>query len=197
VRVSFLEDEDLRLAADIPRRRFTIIVTAVVFIALFGGSATLLWWQGDRAIENLASVDGQIMDIKTKIDERQSAWNQYQDLEPRLKALGVLLDRHVAPTRIFYGLESNTVPDVSYSAFTLAPDGRVTLSATAASFESAARQVVALRKSGLTSDVQAMGYQATYDAKTGALQGVTFQIALTLAPSVMNAAASVASLPTP
>lgn len=196
VRVSFLEDEELRLAADIPRRRFTLIVTAVVFLALVGGSYALLTWQGDRARTNLSDVNGRISAVETKITERQTAWSAYQDLEPRLKALGVLLDGHVAPTRIFYGLENNTVPDVSYSSFTLSPDGRVTLSVTAASFESAARQIVALRRSGLAADVQAMGYQAAYDAKSGVLQSVNFQIAMTLAPAVMSAA-SVATVPTP
>jgi len=169
VRVSFLEDEELRLQAGIPKRRFTLIVTALVFIALLGGSGALLWWQGDRAKTNLADVQSQVATVESRIKEQQGAWATFQNLEPRLTALGTLLNGHVATTKVFYALENNTVPDVSYSSFTYSPDGHVALAATAASFQSAARQIVAFRQSGIATDVQAMGFQATYDDASAVL----------------------------
>ncbi|MFH1077924.1 MAG: hypothetical protein V1745_01405, partial [Patescibacteria group bacterium] len=102
-------------------------------------------------------------------------------------------DAHVNPTKVFYALEQYTVPDVSYSSFTLTPDGRVTLAATAASFESAARQVVALRDSGIATDVSAMGYQAAYDEKSGTLMTVSFQIGMKLVPALQKAASVAAA----
>ena len=96
-------------------------------------------------------------------------------------------------TKVFYALENNTVPDVSYSSFTYSPDGHVALSATAGSFQSAARQIVAFRQSGIATDVQAMGFQATYDDATGKVKSVNFQISLVLAPTLTNVAAGIAA----
>ncbi|MBU1349177.1 hypothetical protein KJ781_03875 [Patescibacteria group bacterium] len=193
VRVSFLEDEELRLQVDIPRRRFTLVLTSIVFLMLLGGGYGVLWWQGDRATANLADVKAQIADVDARAKEKQEMWTQYKDLEPRLKAVSVLLGTHMNPTKVFYALEQWTVPDVSYSSFTLTPDGRVTLAATAASFESAAQQVVALRDSGIAKDVSAMGYQAMYDETTGVLKTVGFQINMTLAPDLQKAASVAAN----
>ena len=186
VRVSFLDEQELQLRVDIPRRRFTLAIYVVAFALLFTGSYLILIWQGERVGANAESVRMDLAEIEKRISEKQSAWIAYQDLEPRLKALGGLLDRHVAPTRLFDQLERYTVPDASYSSFTLSPDGHLLLAANTKSYESAARQIVSFRKSGIASSVEAYGYQASFDETTGAITKVTFQINLALNPEVLR-----------
>lgn len=194
VRVSFLDEGGMRGQIDVPRRRFTLIIMAVLFIMLLGGGYWLMLWQGDRAQRNLNDVKAQLAGLQAKNKERQASWDAYRDLEPRLKALSRLLDGHLSPSKVFDALELNTVPEVSYSSFTLSPDGHVILSTTAPSFDAAARQIVAFQKSGLVTKVQAMGYQATYGSDTGKLESVGFQVSLTLDPAVLQASKP---LPTP
>lgn len=187
VRVSFLDEESLRNQIDIPRRRFTLIIMVIVFVILLGGGFGLINWQGRRADSNLSEVQQQLAEVQAKINSRQESWNAFKDLEPRLKALSGLLDRHLSPSKVFDALELYTVPEVYYTNFTLSPDGKVSLMATAPNFETSARQIVAFEKSGLTAKVQAMGYQALYDSIDGRLASVSFQISLTLEPSVLKA----------
>lgn len=185
-RVSFLEQDDPRGRIDISRRRFTLILMGILFASLIGGSYWLLEWQGERATQNLSEATGRLNDTQRTAADHLQNWESYRDLEPRLKALSGLLDRHVSPSKLFDSLEKNTVPDVYYSSFTLAPDGQLTLGATAPTFLSAARQVNAFQDSGMAKSVQAMGYQARYNPQ-GALEAVSFQIILALDPKVLMA----------
>ncbi len=189
VRVSFIDDATLHGQIDIPRRRFTLILTACMFTLLIGGGYGLLVWQGQRATTNFVNVKQQLQTVDASTQQQLAAWKTYQDLEPRLKALSSLLDRHLSPSNLFDALEQNTLADVSYSSFTLSPDGHVVLSTTAPTFASAAGQVAAFESSGLATSVQAMGYQAEYNAKNGELDHVTFQIGLDLNPAVLQAVA--------
>lgn len=191
VRVSFLDDQSQRPEIDVPRRRFTMVVMAIVFGILLGGGYWMMDWQGRRAQANLEDVNAQITEVESKIEERQGNWDSFKDLEPRLTALAQLLDRHLSPSKVFDALEKFTVPEVYYSSFTLSPDGRVVLTTTAPTFETAARQVVAFQESGLVKTIQAMNYQASYDPLSGKLDSVGFIISLTLDPRVLRASQSI------
>jgi hypothetical protein len=188
VRVSFIDENGVSARIDIAHRRFTLILMAVLFLALAGGAFGMLRWQGERAQQNLQEAKMRLAAEQQTAQTKLQNWENYRDLEPRLKALSVLLDRHMSPSRLFESLEANTVPEVFYSSFTLSPDGRLILGTTASSFETAARQLVAFETSGLTNNVQAMGYQAMYGAD-GKISGVSFQIGLTLKPDVLRTAA--------
>lgn len=196
VRVSFLDEAEWQMMADVPRRKFTLIFTFVVFVILIGGGYYLLQQQGQRSLANLAEVQTRLSDVQGEIAERQTQWSNYRDLEPRLKQLGTLLDAHVAPTALFDALERATVPSVFYSGMSMAPTGAVTLSATAPNFDDAARQVVALRAAGFAKSVDAYGYHADYAGNSNVLQRVTFQMTLTLNRSFLNAMTRVAQAPT-
>jgi hypothetical protein len=185
VRVSFLDEGDVRGRIDISKRRFTLVLMALLFTALLGGSYWLLDTQGQRASDNLREAMGRLHATQQTASNHLTNWESFRDLEPRLKALSGLLDRHVSPSTLFDALEKNTVPDVYYSSFTLAPDGQLTLGATAPSFTSAARQVVAFQESGMAKSVQAMGYQARYNGTSGNIEAVSFQIILALDPRVL------------
>ncbi len=186
VRVSFLDEQELQLRIDIPRRRFTLAIYVVAFAMLFTGSYLILIWQGERANVNAERVRSDLADVGNRIKEQHGAWIAYQDLEPRLKALGGLLNNHVAPTQLFEQLERFTIPDASYSSFTLSPDGHLILSASTRSYESAARQIVSFRTSGIASSVDSYGYQASFDEVSGLMKKVDFQISLVLNKSILR-----------
>lgn len=194
VSVSFVSTYERELASDVPRRRFTLVLTTAVCIALVAGGYDLLRRQGARAAENLNAVNEQVAVVEKQIADQQQTWSAYSDLEPRLRALTGLLDRHVFPTALFDALERLTLPTVYYSSLTFAQNGAVTLAATAPSFEAAAQQVVSLRDGGIATRVDAFGYQATY-AETGAVDHVNFQLTLTLDPSLVNAAKQLSQTP--
>lgn len=185
VHVSLL-DAEAEALIDLPKRKFTFFLLMFVFCALLGGSFALLEWQTARAEGGLEELRSQTQDVQQRSKERQQMWEGFQDLEPRLRALSQLLDRHLAPTLLLDRLAAATLPDVFYTSMTLAPDGHLTLSVVAPSFETAARQVVALRNSAVASRVEAMGYQASY-APQGALEKVAFQIQLRLQASSLRA----------
>lgn len=189
VRVSFVSEEELRLMrVDIPKRRFTLITATVVFAILIGGGDYLLRAQERDAQHGLAKADLQIAEARRHIEEKQRDWAAFQDLEPRLKALSGLLDRHISPTRLLDHLERNTLPTVSYESFSLSPDGRVTLSVTADSFTSAARQIVALQTSGFFQKVEASNYAAQYDPPGSPVpRSVQFQATLFLPEAALRA----------
>ncbi len=186
VRVSFLNEQSFVARVDIPRRRFTLIILAGIFIFLLGGSYFLLRVRGNRAQTDLAEAQRQLAEVQAQEHVGQDQWSSYRDLEPRLKSLSQLLDRHVSPSRIFDALEAHTVPTVYYSSFILSPDGQLMLLATAPSFGEAARQVFAFQRAGIATKVRALGYQARYNTATGQLEGVSFQMNLTLNQDVLR-----------
>ncbi len=196
VRVSFIEEEHASSRINLSRRRFTLGFIAVLFCALFAGSFVLLRWQGERAQVNAQAATTRLSATQDASRMRLQEWESYRDLEPRLKSLSDLLERHVSPSRVFDALEANTLPDVYYTSLTLSPDARLVLGTTAPSFESAARQIMAFESSGIARSVQAMGYQARYTPESGALESVTFQLSLSLNPAVLRAV-HVASSTTP
>jgi Tfp pilus assembly protein PilN len=185
VHVSFLH-ESSETAIDLPKRRFTLFLLVFVFCSLFGGSFALLEWQTALAQTNLRVLQARTQDAKKRAEEQQAMWVGFQDLEPRLQALTQLLDRHVAPTLVLDRLAAATLRDVFYTSLTLTPDGSLTLSVVAPSYETAARQIVAIRNAGFASRVEAMGYQGSYSSQAR-LEKVTFQMRLQLQAQVLQA----------
>lgn len=180
--VSFVSEEELRiLHVDIPRRKFTFAVLFSVFAVAIIGGAYALNELSIRADSDLSTVNAQLAAVSQNISEKQKAWSAFTDLEPRLKALTGLLDRHVSPTGLLLRIEQNTLPTVSYDSFSYSSDQHVLLGVTADSYESAARQIVAFQRSGFVKSVSASGYAAHYESDSSVLpSAVQFQLTLTL-----------------
>jgi hypothetical protein len=195
VRVSFVSSEDIHLMQiDVPKRRFTLILAAVVFAVLIGGGWYFLSTQAGAAHGELAKADAQLADIHVQISQQQSAWTSFQELEPKLKALRTLLDTHISPTRLFDELESHTLPTVAYSSFSLTPDKRVTLLTTADSFQTAAQQVVIFQQLPYVKKVEASSYTAKYNTPQQTQpSGVDFQLVLTLSDDALQTSSTVAT----
>jgi hypothetical protein len=188
VRVSLVSEEDLRLLhIDIPKRKFTLVTLVILFGIIVAGGAYALSRQQAEADAELALAKQQVADVRSAIQQKQQEWSAYQDLEPRLKALIGLLDQHVSPTGLLQLLEQNTLTTVTYDAFLLSPDRKLTLGVVTDSYESAAKQVVAFEKSGIAKKVDASGYTARYDEEHPLTPtSVRFQLVLLLADRALK-----------
>lgn len=188
VRVSFVSEDDLRaLHIDIPKRKFTLALLSVLFVVILIGGVFALGQQQAAADTELATAKKQSADVLGVTAAKQKEWSNYQDLQPRLKALIGLLDQHMSPTHLLASLEQNTLKDVEYDSFSLTPDHRVSLSVKTSSYESAARQIVVFQHADFVKSLDATGYSATYDDKNPLVpQSVSFQLTLTLAPSALQ-----------
>ncbi len=184
VRVSFVSDTDLRMMQiDIPKRKFTLAVMAVVCVLMLGGGYYLLDGQRVAADQGFQEAQKQLSSVHTQIAERQKTWNAYQDLEPRLKALSGLLVTHVSPTMLLQDIENRTLPTVSYGSFSYTTDGRVQLSVVADSLITAAKQIVAFQKAPFIKKVEAQNYTLLYDPPTSNIpKSIQFQLILTIVP---------------
>lgn len=200
VQVSLISEEDVAVYhIDIPKRRWTLGVLAVLFMALIGGG---YWLLGSRTVEaraTMAELERQLSATDAQIVAAESTWSGYGDLQHRLNALGVLMDRHIIITRAFDLLEAQTVPTVAYRSAALNATGALSLDAIADSYESAARQLVAFRESPAISKVEASAFTAQMDGETGEPSLVSFQIILTLEPHALREFVAIApeSSPTP
>lgn len=196
VRVSFVSEEDVRLMhVDVRKRKFTFAVTIVLFLALGGGGYALLDWKKGQAEEQRRQAETQLNDIQAGINQKLQAWNSFQSLEPKLKALAGLLDQHVSPTKLLEDLEKSTLPTVYYDNFSVSADRKVTMSVTAASLESAAMQMVVFRQADFIKQAEASSYTIEYDGKNKNLvSGVKFQLSLTLADNALKPLVAGASI---
>ena len=188
VRVSFVSEEETRLMhVDVKKRRFTFIIMTVLFIVLLAGGYELLDYQRQQAQASLDQANAQLAQVNGDISEKLKVWSSFQNLEPKLKALAGLLDQHVSPTQLLDDLENNTLPTVSYDTFSLATDGKVTLSVTADSLETAAKQVLVFQTAPFVKTVDASNYAIDYNPKDKtAVMDVKFQVVLTLADDAMR-----------
>lgn len=188
LRVSFVSDEDVKmLHVDIPKRKFTFILTIVMFLALGGGGYALLDWQKRQADERLSQADRQYFDVQTSINEKLKTWSSFQSLEPKLKTLAGLLDQHVSPTQLLDNLEKSTLPTVYYETFSVNPDRKVLLSVVADSLDTAARQMAAFSGADFVKKAEASSYSIDYDPRDDRkVVSVKFQLSLTLADNALK-----------
>lgn len=191
VRVSFVSSEDLRLMhIDLPKRRFTLVALSIMFFALMGGGWFLLDTRRSASLESKRQAEAQLADVRTQIQNRQKTWNDFQDLEPRLKALSGLLATHISPTHLLELIEERTLPTVSYSSFSMTADGRVQLAVSADSLTSAARQLRSFETSGFVSSMEAGSYTVAYENDSLTPKSVQFQLNVLLKPDILRMAAS-------
>ena len=188
VRVSFVSEDDLRLLhVDVPKRKFTLAILTIVFVVIIAGGLFAIGQQQAAADTELAAAQAQAKDVQNVTKQKQQEWSNFQDLQPRLKALIVLLNGHMSPTHLLALLEEYTLKDVQYDSFSLTPDHKVALSVVTDSYESAARQIVVFQSASFVKSLEASGYAATYDAKNPLVPSrVTFQMILTLDLSALQ-----------
>ncbi len=187
VRVSLIPAEEMAfLAVDVGRRKWTLAVLTLLFAAIIGSGYALLTSRLSDARSSLADLNREVDATRSESRKRQTDWSAYQDLQPRLTLLNDLLTQHMVISRVFEFLETRTLPEVSYRSASMTPGGVLTLDVQAASFQSAARQLVAFEKSSLVKKVEATTFNAEQDGTNGAIKQVSFQLMLTLDPAPLR-----------
>jgi len=188
VRVSFVSDEQLRyMRIDVARRRFTLILTSVVFFVLLAGGYGILWYKLRASRDGLAQVNARVATAQNGITAQLDAWSNFKNLEPKLKVLATLLNSHVHVSRFLSSIEAATLPSVYYRSLSLSADGKANMFVVADSLDSAAGQVTALQMSPVVGSVDATTYTMTYDETLGTLKSVEFQVGLALSGSAFGA----------
>lgn len=187
VQVSLISEEDVLVYhIDIPKRRWTLGLLAVLFMALIGGGYWLLSMRTAEARAVLTELDRQISVTDSAISQAETKWSNYHDLQRRLVVLGDLMDQHVIVTRAFDLLEQRTVPTVGYRSATLSANGNLSLDVAANSYESAARQLVAFQESPEVIKVDASSFNAQIDGESGVPTLVSFQLTLQLSKEALR-----------
>lgn len=188
VRVSFVSEEELRAQhIDIPRRKFTFAIATALCVVLLVGGYFLLTSQVDAASYSLAQAQAQVAQVQTETAAKQKTWAQFQNLEPRLRTLSTLLDRHSSPDHVLKLIEDATLPTVVYTSFSLTADRTVTLNVVADSLESAAQQAVVLQNAPFVQKANIGGYSIQYGADPFVPKAVTFQASLLLNEDAVKA----------
>lgn len=177
VQVSLLDEQFVSaMQVNVGKRKFTLAFLTVFFALIFAGSYFLLDRAETAVAQEKSQVDASYGQLKTEIGQAQTKWASYQDLEPRLLAFNELMNKHMATSRVFDFLERNTLSDVSYANFSMDQTGKVTLSATAASYPAVARQLAIFKDAPeiLTADANAFAGDKE--------KGVAFQLSLQFKP---------------
>lgn len=204
VRISLLSAEELlAFQVDVPRRKWTLAVCAVLFLLVIGGGYLLLSARVADARTALGVLNQNLEGTRSEIQVKEQEWSRYRDLQRRLTVLDDLLNNHVVITRTFDFLERYTLPQVYYKSATMSPQGALSLDVTAESYAVAARQLVAFQKSAIVTRVEALSFSASApvlpegaappegqeaapvveSAKRGA---VSFQLILQIDPNVLH-----------
>jgi hypothetical protein len=187
VRVSFVTEEDARIAQiDVSKRKFTLLTTLLFCVCLLGGGFVLLKMQVQKAQEYFDVAKSNTAQTLKTIDEKQKIWAVFQNLEPKLKVLSTILDQHIIPTNVLAIIEENTLPTVYYRSFSMSGDGKVGLQVTADSIETAIEQIAIYKKSKFIKKVDASGYALQYDGAMNKPSALTYNIGLTLTDDALH-----------
>jgi hypothetical protein len=199
VRITLLSPEEIQAyRADIPRRKWTLVVCSGLFALIIGGGYWLLTARVADARFKAEELNAKLVTIRENITKKEQEWSHYRDLQTRLIVLHDLLDKHIITSRVFDFLERWTIPDVSYQNASWATDGTLALSVTAKSFSAAARQLVAFQRSAIVQDVSSLAFASAGGAdaaapgaprpagSAAAESSVSFQVILKLNPQAFH-----------
>lgn len=187
VRVSLISAEDLAvLSIDVGKRKWTLGVFILLFTSLIVGGYFFITFRLQTAKQSLVTVQMETATTEKEATDKSTQWKQYEDLEGRLKILQQELKTHIIITKLFDFLEKNTLPGVSYKNASWSGTGQLTLDVVADSFDSAGGQVIVLKKNPLVLNADASGYAISRNSETGALEHITYQLAIKLKPDVLQ-----------
>lgn len=186
VRVSLITAEEIAvLSVDIGKRKWTMGVITLLFIAVIVAGHFLLSNRVEASERRLSGVEAQLAETEARVSERLNVWSRYKDLELRLTMLDEVLNTHIVISRLFDFLELRTLPSVTYSSANWGTNGTLTLDVSADSYDTAARQLVAFEESDIVTRADATSFNAEVDPMTGLAGSVVFQLLLELDVSAL------------
>jgi len=185
VQVSLLDQEFVyQMQVNVPGRKFTLAFLSVLFGIVFAGAYFLLDNAKVQAADESQRVQSEYSDIQSQVREQQGKWLAFQDLEGRLIALNTLLDNHVAFSNALAFFERNTLKDVYFGGFNLDNSGKISLSVTAGSIPSAARQLLVFKQAPELASVEATAFSQSADEGCQAI--VKYNLAIQFKPEALR-----------
>jgi hypothetical protein len=182
LRVSLIPAEEME--RNDPRKGFRLFLIAVgVFVLILGLVVGFLGYTVNTNIKTVAQLKVQTDDAKKQSDEIAPSVVEAKNAQTRLKALSTLLSEHKTGLKIFAFLESNTLPDVSYSSISAGTDGTVNLTVSAGTFEAYAAQVGELSARPEVKGLSTSSITPSYDADNKLLR-VDFSMTLKMDPAL-------------
>ncbi|MFA5126910.1 MAG: hypothetical protein WC465_02845 [Patescibacteria group bacterium] len=157
---------------------FLSILASVIVLALFYGALYLQ----EKDIARKQKVEQEkITEIEKNILNFTELNKNISDLGAKIKLVQETLNKHIYWTNFFALLEKYTLPDVFYSGLAAGNNGALTLSATASSYDSVAKQLKILEDSSAQEFVTSVRINS---AKQGENGNVSFTINLVLNPKL-------------
>ncbi len=180
LRVSLIPSEESERRD--PRRGFRRFVIAVAVMAVLVGS--LIGYLGLRVragkIE-AESIARQADELDRQASTLSDSLKEARLAQSRLRALSGLLSSHRNVSPVFSFLERNTLSDVAYSNASIAENGTVNLSASAASLEAYAGQIAQLRTQPEVKSLSFSGLNTTFD-ENDRIKQVDFTMSIEFGP---------------
>ncbi len=157
---------------------FLSILASVVILGLFYG---VLYWQEQDIAHKQKIQQDKITEIEKNILNFTELNKNISDLGKEIKLVQETLNKHIYWTNFFSLLEKYTLPDVSYQGLSAGNNGALSLSATASSYDSVAKQLKILEDSSAREFVSSVKINS---ARQEDNRGVTFGINLVLNPKL-------------
>jgi hypothetical protein len=162
------------------RKWLISIITAVAILAAVCAYLIVRIYQAKAQI---AVLNSQSENYKQQSASLGSSISEAKATQSRLRVLSTLLGSHRSVAPIFSFLERHILSDVALSSISIAENGIVNLTVSAASYESYAGQLNELRSQPEIKDLTASGLSPVYGPK-GDFQQVNFTMALTFDQSI-------------
>ena len=167
------------------KQQLVIFLLVVVFSSgiIYGSSLTISYYQG-KIDESIAAKQQEAIAITKEIKNLEGKKQQNINFQDKLLSLKDILNKHIYWTKFFGLLEKYTIDNVYFTGFSADNSGQVTLPAAADSYETAVKQIVALRQaSDFVKDVAVDSIQLSSQKDRG-IVGVTFNLKVTLVDNI-------------
>lgn len=182
LRVSLIPADELQRRDPVLGFR-NFIITIAVFILVVSGTMGYLWYSVDKQTKEVTAIDAAAKELTDQSKGLESSIVEAKAMQARLRSLGTLLDNHKTGLKILTFFEANTLPDVAYSALSVAENGSVSVAAKTTSFESYAAQINHLRTLKEVKSFTTSGVSPSYDQDNN-IVSIDFNITLNLNESL-------------
>ncbi|MFA5047481.1 MAG: hypothetical protein WC516_00400 [Patescibacteria group bacterium] len=166
-------------------QQLAIFLFVVVFSSgvVYGSSLIISHYQS-QVDQSIAAKQQEAITLTKQIKALQVKKQQNINFQNKILSLKDILGSHIYWTKFFGLLEKYTIDNVFFTGFSADSSGQISLPALADSYESAAKQIVALRQaSDFIKDVNVDSIQLSSQKDRG-ITGVSFNLKITLIDDV-------------
>lgn len=162
------------------------LVAVVLPIVLIGASYFIISQEQARFDQQIALSERNILELSRVLADYRSAQKSDDLWQDRLLAIDQLLKNHIYWSPFFTALEKYTLDGVQFGALQADTSGALILPATASDYDTAVRQIVAMRQAtDFAAKVEVSAISLNTDKKQGAT-GVSFDLKLVLVDDIFT-----------